>query len=164
MTFACTAVDGAAIDPARVDVVGVTGNSMGWYTALHVAGALDLAGAARLVETMGAYQADHVVGAQLVYPIVGDDWRPAPPLAAAVAEALAHPGVFVSIRLGGAVVLGVDATGSTTRAACSPRSTAAASPTRSSCRSTPRSTRRSCKRPPSGRAPTSRTCRYSLPR
>jgi acyl transferase domain-containing protein len=111
LTFACTAVDAAAIDPARVDVVGVTGNSMGWYTALHVAGALDLAGAARLVETMGAYQADNVIGAQLVYPVVGDDWRPAPPLAAAVAEALAHPGVFVSIRLGGAVVLGVDAQG-----------------------------------------------------
>jgi acyl transferase domain-containing protein len=111
LTFACTIVDTAAIDPARVEVVGVSGNSMGWYTALHVAGALDLAAAAHLVETMAAYQAGNVIGAQLVYPIVGDDWRPAPPLAAAVGEALAHPGVHESIRLGGAVVLGVDAAG-----------------------------------------------------
>ncbi len=111
LTFASTAIDVAAIDPAKVDVIGVTGNSMGFYTALHVCGALELLAAARLVETLGHYQADHVIGHQLVYPIVDDDWRPAPVLRAAVDDALTRPGVHLSIRLGGAVVLGTDAAG-----------------------------------------------------
>ncbi len=111
LTFACTALDLAAIDHDLIDVVGVTGNSMGFYSALYAAGALDLRGAARLVETLGHYQVDHVIGHQLVYPIVDEDWRPAPAQAAAVHEALACPGVHVSIKLGGAVVLGVDDAG-----------------------------------------------------
>lgn len=109
LTFACTAADLAAIDRRRVELVGVTGNSMGFYTALHAAGALALLPAARLVETLGHYQEDRVIGGQLVYPLVGEDWRPSPPLHAAVAEALRRPGVHVSIRLGGAIVLGAAA-------------------------------------------------------
>lgn len=111
LTFAATVADVRAIDPRKLDVVAVTGNSLGFYTALHVAGALDLLGAARLVDTLGGYQAGNVIGHQLVYPITGDDWRPAPALAAAVDEALRRPGVYVSIRLGGAVVLGTDDAG-----------------------------------------------------
>jgi acyl transferase domain-containing protein len=111
LTFACTAVDLAAIDRDKIDIVGVTGNSMGFYTALHAAGALDLDGAARLVETLGHYQAHNIIGGQLLYPLVGDDWRAAPSHAAAVAAALDHPGVHVSIRLGGTIVLGADAGG-----------------------------------------------------
>jgi [acyl-carrier-protein] S-malonyltransferase len=111
LTFACTAVDLAAIDRSRFDIVGVAGNSMGWYTALYAAGALDLDGAARLIETLGHYQADHVVGGQLMYPLVDDDWRPSAAYAAAVAAALDRPGVHVSIRLGGTIVLGGDADG-----------------------------------------------------
>jgi acyl transferase domain-containing protein len=113
LTFACTAVDLAAIDRDKLDIVGVTGNSLGFYTALHAAGALDLEAAARLVETLGHYQADNVIGGQLMYPVVGDDWRASsmPAAPAAIAAALDHPGVHVSIRLGGTIVLGADAAG-----------------------------------------------------
>lgn len=111
LTFGGTAVDLAAISRDRLDIVGVTGNSMGFYTALYAAGALDLDGAMRLVETLGHYQTDHVVGGQLMYPVVDDDWRPSAEHAAAVAAALDHPGVHVSIRLGGTIVLGADADG-----------------------------------------------------
>jgi [acyl-carrier-protein] S-malonyltransferase len=111
LTFAATALDLAAIDRDKVDIVGVTGNSLGFYTALHAAGALDLAAGARLVETMGHYQHHNVIGGQLMYPIVDDDWRPSPALAAVVDAALDHPGMFVSIRLGGTMVLGGDAAG-----------------------------------------------------
>jgi len=110
LTFACTAVDLAAIARDRIDVVGVTGNSLGFYSALYAAGALELDGAARLIETLGHYQVDRVVGGQLLYPL-DDDWRPAPAYAAAVDAALDHPGVHVSIRLGGTIVLGADAAG-----------------------------------------------------
>ncbi|HMG54935.1 MAG TPA: hypothetical protein VK601_15665 [Kofleriaceae bacterium] len=111
LTFACTAVDLAAIARDRIDVVGVTGNSLGLYSALYAAGALELDAAARLIETLGHYQVDRVIGGQLLYPLVDDDWRPAPAYAAAVDAALDHPGVHVSIRLGGTIVLGADAGG-----------------------------------------------------
>jgi len=110
LTFAGTAVDLAAISRDKLDIVGVTGNSMGFYTALYAAGALDLLAAARLVETLGHYQAGNVLGAQLLYPIVDDTWRPAA-RPAALDAALDHPGVHVSIHLGGTIVLGVDADG-----------------------------------------------------
>lgn len=111
LTFGATAVDLAAIDRDKLDIVGVTGNSMGFYTALHAAGALELDGAARLVETLGHYQAGNVIGGQLMYPLVGDDWRPSATHRAALDAALGHPGVHVSIQLGGTIVLGADAGG-----------------------------------------------------
>jgi [acyl-carrier-protein] S-malonyltransferase len=111
LTFAYTAVDVAAIARDRIEIVGVTGNSMGFYSALYAAGALDLDGAARLVETLGHYQAGNVIGAQLMYPVADDQWRRAPALVAAVDAALDHPGVHVSIRLGGTVVLGASGDG-----------------------------------------------------
>jgi len=111
LTFACTAVDLAAIARDRIDIVGATGNSLGFYSALYATGALDLEGAARLIETLGHYQAGNVIGAQLMYPVADDQWRRSPALAAAVDAALDHPGVHVSIRLGGTIVLGTDADG-----------------------------------------------------
>ncbi|MCB9793523.1 MAG: ACP S-malonyltransferase [Alphaproteobacteria bacterium] len=107
LTFGATLADLEQLDPQKARVVAVAGNSMGWYTALCAAGALSLDAAARLVETMGAYQAGKVIGAQLLYPVTGEDWRPDQELAARVQAALAHPDVFLSIRLGGTVVLGV---------------------------------------------------------
>jgi len=115
LTFGATAVDLAAIDRDKVDLVGVTGNSMGFYTALHASGALDLDGAARLVETLGHYQAGNVIGGQLMYPLVDDDWRPSDTTSAAtsaaITAALDHPDVHVSIRLGGTIVLGASTEG-----------------------------------------------------
>lgn len=106
LTFGATVADLDALDPERAQVVAVAGNSMGWYTALYAAGALSLLDAARLVETMGAMQKGNIVGAQVLYPTVGEDWRPDPGLEAAVEAALALPGVYRSIRLGGTAVLG----------------------------------------------------------
>jgi malonyl CoA-acyl carrier protein transacylase len=48
---------------------------------------------------------DNVVGGQLVYPLVDDAWRPVP--SPELDDALREvPGLYVSIRLGGQVVLG----------------------------------------------------------
>lgn len=115
LTFGATAVELAAIDRDKIDIAGVTGNSMGFYTALYASGALDQGGAARLVETLGHYQAGNVIGGQLLYPLVDDDWRRSPAAvaahSAALDAALDHPGVHVSIRLGGTIVLGASADG-----------------------------------------------------
>lgn len=96
-----------ALDPAKLTVVGACGNSMGWYTALIAAGVLDPADGATLVETMGAFQQDNVIGGQLLYPLVGEDWRPDGSLQDAVDAAVAAtPDLHWSIRLGGQAVLG----------------------------------------------------------
>lgn len=89
----------------NVSVACVIGNSMGWYTALAMAGALPLADAFTLVETMGQYQARNVIGGQVLYPLVDAEWRslPSPELDAALREI---PDLHWSIRLGGQAVIG----------------------------------------------------------
>ena len=95
--------------------VCVAGNSMGWYTALAVGGALDFDDGFRLVQTMSLLQeeaAPQLRGGQIVYPIVGDDWRADPERYASVVRALETSGgeAAESIRLGGyAVLAGSDA-------------------------------------------------------
>lgn len=103
LTAACTLADRDLL--GEVEVVAVIGNSMGWYTALAVAGALPFEDGLRLIETMGQYQAGNVIGGQVLYPLVGEDWTvlPSPELEALLAET---PGLYVSIHLGGQVVLG----------------------------------------------------------
>lgn len=104
-TFGASLADIERIDPDKADIVCVGGNSMGWYTALFAAGALDLPSAARLVETMGSWQAGNVVGGQILYPVAGDDWTLDEGLVNAVESALRLDGVHLSIRLGGTAVL-----------------------------------------------------------
>lgn len=110
LTAAVSLADLDQLDPAKVDVVAVCGNSMGWYTALGYAGALSLGDAGRLIDTLGWWQGtgEHgVVGGQLVYPIVDPDWRPNAAAAAAVQRAVdSIDGLHWSIRLGGSAVLG----------------------------------------------------------
>lgn len=112
LTAACSLADRAELS-AEHRVVGVVGNSMGFYTALALAGALSRADAIRLIDTMGAYQAGHVIGGQLLYPLTDPDWQPDPARRQAVDEALraareaGHVAAW-SIDLGSHAVLGAD--------------------------------------------------------
>ena len=116
LTFACSVADFQDLNRDRFEVVGVTGNSMGWYTALCVSGALPLQDAARLVEHMAAYQARNVIGGQVIYPLVDGDWNASAELEGNIASALSHARGLGhvaewSIRLGGYAVLGGDRPG-----------------------------------------------------
>ena len=116
LTFACSLADLADIDRDRYEIVGVCGNSMGWYTALAASGALPLESAVELVETMAAYQAGNVIGGQIMYPVCGEDWQRDPSLLAAVEaaiEAARSEGgrAWWSIDLGSHAVLGADSAG-----------------------------------------------------
>ncbi len=94
-----------------VKVVAVTGNSMGWYSALACAGALTPQNGFDLVNTMGTLMQTHLIGGQLIYPCTDDDWRPDPArkaaLLAQVADIAQRPGhvLGLSIDLGGMLVL-----------------------------------------------------------
>jgi acyl transferase domain-containing protein len=114
LTFTATVADFCAVQDS-FRPVAVVGNSMGWYTALGVAGALPIESAARLADELGNLQALGG-GSQLIYPIIGDDWRPDPEKKQLVSDALAEAAerglhAHLSISLGGYAVLAGDAAG-----------------------------------------------------
>ncbi|MGD8330432.1 MAG: ACP S-malonyltransferase, partial [Acidobacteriota bacterium] len=116
LTFACTALDFLRLDGDAVDVVAVGGNSMGWYSALFAGGALDLDDTFTLIETMGAATRDGAIGAQLIYPLVDEQWhvdaerrQHVQQALSAVTSAGAQAGW--SIRYGGYAVLWADQAG-----------------------------------------------------
>ena len=111
LTFGASARDIALIDPEKVDVVAVAGNSMGFYTALHASGCLSLLEAAHLVETMGAFQKGNVIGGQLLYPTVDEDWLPHQESLKAVEAVCSQEDIHLSIRLGGTAVIGASREG-----------------------------------------------------
>jgi [acyl-carrier-protein] S-malonyltransferase len=110
LIFAASYADFLAIDRARFDVAAVTGNSMGWYTALAVAGAVSAEHGFRIVDAMGGNSQAGEPGGQVLLTLVDEDWREAPSLRETLlglAEAISgRPGcaLHVSIELGGMIV------------------------------------------------------------
>lgn len=76
LIFACAYLDFLSIDRDRYDIVAVTGNSMGWYIALACAGALEALDGLRVANTMGTLMQEHMIGGQLVYPFLDENWKP----------------------------------------------------------------------------------------
>lgn len=58
-----------------IEIVAVTGNSMGWYIALAAARALSPDDGFNVVNTMGTLMHENMIGGQLIYPFVDDNWR-----------------------------------------------------------------------------------------
>lgn len=75
LIYACAYNDHQVINRNLYDVVAVTGNSMGWYIALAVAGALSPNGAIELINTMGSMMTNGLIGGQLIYPIIDENWK-----------------------------------------------------------------------------------------
>ncbi len=109
LIYACTLGDAMAL--RDVEIVAVTGNSMGWYSALAVGGALSPVGGFDVVNTMGTLMQQHLIGGQAIYPVVGADWRVDPQTRARVLDVVARIGALpghhlaLSIDLGGMLVL-----------------------------------------------------------
>ncbi len=101
-----TMLDCEQLAPQSRPVV-VAGNSMGWYTALAVAGALSFEDGFALVQEMALLQEQGVRGGQVIYPLVDDQWQLDAARVAAVEGLLAQDAteVFPSIHLGGLAVL-----------------------------------------------------------
>jgi [acyl-carrier-protein] S-malonyltransferase len=109
LIYACTYGDFITLKDIRI--VAVTGNSMGWYSALACAGALSPMAGFQVANTMGRLMQDHLTGGQVIYPVQGEDWVPDPDrraaLLALVAGIAARPdhALALSIDLGGMLVL-----------------------------------------------------------
>lgn len=111
LIFAATLGDFLAIDRAAIEIVAVTGNSMGWYSALACAGSLSPKNGFDVANTMGTLMQQALIGGQLIHPFVCEDWRPNPErraqLLETVGEIAARPDhvLALSIDLGGMLVL-----------------------------------------------------------
>lgn len=105
LIHACAFLDFLALDRERFEVVAVTGNSMGWYTALACAGAVSGEHGFAIADAMGVNSQRHEPGGQAVIVMAGEDWRVDAETARAVEAACARVGVLPSIRLGGMLVV-----------------------------------------------------------
>ena len=111
LIYAATLGDFLSIDREAIDIVAVTGNSMGWYSALACAGVLSAENGFAVVNTMGTLMQEALIGGQLVYPFMDDDWKASTSRKAELLELVGEIGsrqdaVFtLSIDLGGMLVL-----------------------------------------------------------
>lgn len=119
LIYAASLGDWLSLNRKAVEIVAVTGNSMGWYTALACAGALSAEAGFDVVNTMGTWMQADGAGGQLVYPHMAPDWATRPTeksrLLTLVAEIDARPDhvLSLSIDLGGMLVLAGNADGLT---------------------------------------------------
>lgn len=117
LIYAATLGDFLAIDRDKIEIVAVTGNSMGWYSTLACGGALSPEDGFKVVNTMGTLMQESLIGGQLIYPFTAEDWKRAPErkaeLLALVASIGERPGhtLTLSIDLGGMLVLAGDEAG-----------------------------------------------------
>ena len=117
LIHACAYADYLSIDRQGIEILAVTGNSMGWYTALACAGALSAEDGFALANSMGRITSEHGTGGQLIYPCTGPDWRDEPArrseILARVADIDGRKGhaLWLSIDLGGYLVLAGDRAG-----------------------------------------------------
>jgi malonyl CoA-acyl carrier protein transacylase len=111
LIYTATALDWLSIDREKYDVVAVAGNSMGWYSALALGGAVSVADGFRISNAMGLNSQTHGPGGQILLQVVDEDWRPVPGLRESildlVASIAARPGhdLALSIDLAGMLVL-----------------------------------------------------------
>ena len=112
LIYGCAMGDFQAINKDEYDIVAVTGNSMGWYIALAVAGALNPEASIELINTMGSMMTDGVVGGQMIYPITDENWCIDHQVVANIKQWLIEANskqgceVHISINLGGYTVFG----------------------------------------------------------
>jgi len=107
LIYACAYADFKAINRDKFDIVAVTGNSMGWYIALACGGAATDMNALHIINTMGTMMQDSLIGGQLIYSLVDDNWQPVKGrrdfLLGLIREI---DDLYVSIELGGMLVFG----------------------------------------------------------
>lgn len=112
LIYACSYCDFLNLNQDEYEVVAVTGNSMGWYIAMAVAGSLEPAAAFKVINTMGSMMKENIIGGQIIYPVVDANWKldsqVKNKVLGLIQEVNSQPDgeAYVSIYLGGYVVIG----------------------------------------------------------
>jgi len=111
LIYAATLGDFLSINRTEVEIVAVTGNSMGWYSALACGIALSAENGFAVSNSMGTLMQKALIGGQLIYPWVDEDWVLKPTRHAALLSLVAEidlrkdHDLSLSIDLGGMLVL-----------------------------------------------------------
>ncbi len=117
LIYACAYGDFLSIDQEKFEVVAVTGNSMGWYIALGCGEALSEESTVNLINTMGTMMQESLIGGQIIYPFVDENWHVIPDKRKELEQIVSKINkdvsceVYTSIELGGFVVYGANADG-----------------------------------------------------
>ena len=107
LIFTCSYADFLSIDRDKFDIVAVTGNSMGWYIALACGGAASPENALHILNTTGTMMQENLIGGQMIYSLVDENWRAIPGRREALMALITKiPDLYVSIELGGMLVFG----------------------------------------------------------
>lgn len=112
LIYACSYCDFLNIDKDSYEIVAVTGNSMGWYIAMAVAGSLSPSAAFDVINTMGSMMKEAIIGGQIIYPMMNSDWTLNSQIESQVLDMIAEVNqiqdcqAHVSIYLGGYLVVG----------------------------------------------------------
>ena len=108
LIYACSVKDFMLIDKTKYDIVAICGNSMGWYIALALGGAITFDKGYDLIQTMGTLTQNHGSGGQIIYPIINDEWQIDIEKKELVLKEIENSNSFISICLGGYIVIGGD--------------------------------------------------------
>ena len=106
LIFACSISDFSFIDQKKYEVVSIIGNSMGWYTTLVLGNVLSIKQGYNLIHTMGSMMKNQIIGGQIIYPVVDDDWIENKGKKTNIISQVKKAGCYISIDLGGYVVIG----------------------------------------------------------
>ena len=106
LIYACSLADFLSIDQSRYEIVAITGNSMGWYSALALGGALKHENVYTLIGTMGSMMKDTIIGGQIIYSITNDNWQVDKATKEKGLKEVEKAGANISIYLGGYLVIG----------------------------------------------------------
>ena len=83
---------------------------MGWYTTLVLANVLSIKQGYDLIHTMGSMMKNRIIGGQIIYPVVDDNWIENKEKKTNIISQVKKAGCYISIDLGGYVVIGGDQT------------------------------------------------------
>ncbi len=116
LIYACSYADYSQINFKKYEPVAITGNSMGWYSACVLAKVLNPMAGFEVIETMGSMMKERLIGGQLIYPLVDENWKlqeeKREEVLKLIEEANRTSGFAeISIFLGGYVVIGADKEG-----------------------------------------------------
>jgi len=106
LIYACSLSDYLFINKDKFEIVAVCGNSMGWYTALALGGALTIQNGYDLIQTMGNLTQHKGDGGQIIYPIINDEWMIDDEKKKYLFSEIKKYNLHISIYLGGYVVIG----------------------------------------------------------
>ena len=76
------------------------------YTALALSGAISFEDGFHLIDIMGSMMKEKLIGSQMIYPIMKDNWQRDQKIHELVLSEIRQAGVHISIELGGYLVIG----------------------------------------------------------